>query len=376
MNLQLYFQLQFLHFDNHITYNRSLSSSLVNYQHYHISPILRRIHIDFRNDIIQSVLINLKDTVNDDVLKIVEDQLIIQLNKYEIQKRVTDLSFIDNSVERTLRKYIATKRIEGKAESTLKRYYTQNIKLLQFINKPLHEYTVYDIRFYLAYRSQQNNLSNQTLDGMRRCYCSFFSWLTAEGFIVKNPCVNLKQIKCQKKIKKPFSSIELDLIREACCGSCRDMALIEFLYSTGCRVSEVSSLNISDVNMDTGECNVIGKGNKERIVYLTDNALLYLKNYLNSRTDYNEALFIGMKKPNRLSKNGIESLLHRIGNKANVTNVHPHRFRRTLATNLLNKGMSIQDVASILGHADLKTTQIYCYIEQNNVRNAYYTYAK
>ena len=300
--------------------------------------------------------------------------MILQLNNYEIQERITDLSLTDNSSERTLHKYIATKRIEGKAESTLKRYYTQNIKLLQFFNKPLHEYTVYDIRFYMAYRSNQNNLSNQTLDGMRRCYCSFFSWCASEGFISKNPCVNLKKIKCQKQIKKPFSAIELDLIRKAC-SSCRDKALIEFLYSTGCRVSEVSSLNISDVNMDNGECNVIGKGNKERIVYLTNNALLCLTDYLNTRTDHSKALFIG-KGTNRLSKNGIESLLHRIGNKANVENVHPYRFRRTLATNLLDNGMTIQDVACILGHADLKTTQIYCYIEQNNVRNAYYTYAK
>ena len=154
----------------------------------------------------------------------------------------------------------------------------------------------------------------------------------------------------------------------------RDLALVEFLYSTGCRVSEVSNLDVMDIDFDTMQCTVLGKGNKERVVYLTEVASMYLQEYLSTRKYISDALFIG-KGNKRLSKAGIEALLKRLGKKANVENCHPHRYRRTLATNLLDHGMNIQDVATILGHADLKTTQVYCYISQKNVQNAYRKFA-
>lgn len=329
--------------------------------------------MEIRQTIIQSVLQALQGKVAPETLDTVQDVLVIQLNQYEIQERSTELTVSDNSAEGMLRRYIATKRIEGKAESTLRRYWEQNLKLIQFLQKSLHEITTDDIRFYMAYRRQQGRVSNRTLDGMRRCYRSFFSWLAAEGIISRNPCAALSQIKSRKQIKKPYSAVELELIRKSCTDD-RDLALVEFLYSTGCRVSEVSELDTVDIDMNTGECIVIGKGNKERTVYLTDVAMLHLQTYLNSRKDNSIALFAG-KGTSRLTKGGIETLLKRIGKVAGVKNVHPHRFRRTLATNLLDRGMNIQDVAMILGHADLKTTQIYCYISQNNVKNAYRKYA-
>ena len=329
--------------------------------------------MEIRQVVIQSVLQALQGKVAPETLDTVQDVLMIQLNQYEIQERSTELTVSDNSAEGILRRYIATKRIEGKAESTLRRYWEQNLKLIQFLQKPLHEITTDDVRFYLAYRRQQGRVSNRTLDGMRRCYRSFFSWLAAEGLINRNPCAALSQIKSRKQIKKPYSAVELELIRKSCTDD-RDLALVEFLYSTGCRVSEVSELDTMDIDMNTGECIVIGKGNKERTVYLTDVAMLHLQTYLNSRKDNSIALFAG-KGTSRLTKGGIENLLKRIGRAAGVENVHPHRFRRTLATNLLDRGMNIQDVAMILGHADLKTTQIYCYISQSNVKNAYRKYA-
>lgn len=185
--------------------------------------------------------------------------------------------------------------------------------------------------------------------------------------------MSIFQIKCKKTIKKPYTAIELEKLRKAC-DNVRDIALVEFLYSTGCRVTEVSNLNISDIDFDTMQCTVLGKGNKERIVYLTEVATMYLHEYLSTRKSLSEALFVG-KGGKRLSKNGIEVLLKRLGEKAKVENVHPHRYRRTLATNLLDHGMNIQDVATILGHADLKTTQIYCYISQKNVQSAYRKFA-
>lgn len=329
--------------------------------------------MDIREGIIQEITAKLQGRASNEVMDIVQDVLTIELNKYEVQERCTDVAVQDNSAEALLKKFVATKRIEGTAESTLRRYADENLKLIRFLHKPLYEVTTYDLRFYLSVRRQQGGLSNRTLDGMRRCYSSFFNWLSAEGLIGHNPCAALAQIKYRKQVKKPYSAVELEKLRKAC-GSIRDLALVDFLYCTGCRVSEVSRLDIADIDFEHMECTVIGKGNKERVVYLSDVAGMHLQEYLKGRDDMSDALFIG-KRGRRLSKNGIEAMLKRLGKDAGVENVYPHRYRRTLATNLLDRGMNIQDVAAILGHADLKTTQIYCYISQKNVKAAYRKYA-
>lgn len=329
--------------------------------------------MDIRETIIQAVMVTLKDRVSDDTVNIVQDVLTIQLNKYEVQERCTEVAVVDNSAEGLLRRFVATKRIEGIAESTLRRYVDENMKLIRFLCKPLHKVTTYDLRFYLSHRREQGKIGNRTLDGMRRCYSSFFGWLSAEGLIGRNPCMALAQIKYRKTVKKPYSATEIERIRKACT-TARDLALVDFLYCTGCRVSEVSRLDISDIDFEQRECVVLGKGNKERTVYLSDVTAMHLREYLDSRTDDGEALFVG-KGNRRLGKNGIEALLKRLGKISGVDNVHPHRYRRTLATNLLDRGMNIQDVAQILGHADLKTTQVYCFISQTNVKMAYCKYA-
>lgn len=329
--------------------------------------------MEIRELIVQKVTESLQSRISDDILATIQDVLIIQLNNYEVQERCTDIAIVDDTEEKLLKKFIATKRIEGTAESTLKRYYEMNRKVIQFLQKPLHEITAYDLRFYLSLCRQENNVSNRTLDGMRRCYSSFFGWLAAEGLIGRNPCTALAQIKYRKVVKKPYSATELERLRKAC-SSKRNLAMVDFLYSTGCRVSEVSRLDISDIDFERMECTVLGKGNKERIVYLSPVAGMHLQEYLASREDTSNALFIG-KSGERLGKNGIEIVIKKLGECAGVENAHPHRFRRTLATNLLDRGMNIQDVAAILGHADLKTTQVYCYISQTNVKAAYNKYA-
>ena len=259
---------------------------------------------------------------------IVQDILIIELNNYEIQERCTDVALADDSADRMLKKFLATKRIEGIAESTLLRYAEENKKLIRFLAKPLYEVSTYDIRFYLSYRRENSGkkLGNRTLDGMRRCYSSFFSWLSAEGLIGRNPCAAIKQIKYRKEVKKPYSAAEMEKLRRACANK-RDLALLDFLYCTGCRVSEVARLNIDDIDFENMECTVLGKGNKERTVYLSEVAAMNLGEYLASREDGNEALFTG-KGTERLGKNGIEVLLKRLGKKAGVINVHPRSEER------------------------------------------------
>lgn len=306
-------------------------------------------------------------------IDLVQDSMTFVLNKYDMNERCTQVTVRDNSNETMLKTFLATKRVEGASESTIKRYRELNTALIDYIGKPLNMISTFDIRFYLSVKRDRDKVSNHTLDGMRRCYNSFFKWLANEGFIPKNPCAALSQIKYKKVVKKPYSPTELEKLRKAC-NNIRDLALVEFLYSTGCRVSEVSNLDVTDIDFDVLQCTVLGKGNKERTVYLTEVATMYLRDYLSNRESISDALFVGKNKK-RLGKAGIEALLKRLGEKAKVENVHPHRYRRTLATNLLDHGMNIQDVAAILGHADLKTTQIYCYISQKNVQNAYRKFA-
>ncbi len=330
--------------------------------------------MDIRTNIIQNVVNRLSGRASEDIISMVQDSLVIELNQYEMQERCTEVAIVDNSNEKLLKKFIATKRVEGIAESTLERYYDLNIRLIDFVKKPLNEITTFDIRFYLSLKREKDKVSNRTLDGMRRVYSSFFKWLSAEGLIPINPCATLSQIKYKKTVKKPYSATEMEKLRKACGDNIRNLALIDFMYSTGCRVSEISRLDIMDVDFENMQCIVLGKGNKERVVYLTEVAAMNLKEYLDTRKDHSEALFIG-KGGKRLSKNGMEALLRTLGEKTNIENVHPHRFRRTLATNLLDHGMNIQDVATILGHADLKTTQVYCYISQKYVESSYRKFA-
>jgi site-specific recombinase XerD len=208
---------------------------------------------------------------------------------------------------------------------------------------------------------------------MRRYFSSFFGWCTDEELIANNPMRRIKAIKIKKIIKEPFSEMEMEKIRKSA-ENTRDRALVEFLYSTGCRVSEVVNIDLNDVDFVHNSIVVTGKGNKQREVYLSDRAEFWLENYLKERTDNETALFIG-KGVKRLCKPGIEAMIKKIGIAAGVENVHPHRFRRTLATNLLNKGMPIQEVQQILGHTKLDTTMIYCKVDKNNVQAAHRKYA-
>lgn len=277
--------------------------------------------------------------------------------------RIGDQGWVDD-----LGDFLISKTLEGKSVETIKRYKYELNRLLSYINKSVADILPNDISTYLRMYKQIRHVSNQTLKNVRTVYSSFFAWLKDRDRINNNPMLLVEDIKVEKVIKKPFTDEERErMFRE--CTNIRDMAMLEFLYSTAVRVSELSKLNISDISFGTKDLIVYGKGGKERHVYLNDRTNMYLHEYLANRNDNNPALFVSNISPyNRISKAGIEDAIRRIGRRAGVSNAHPHRFRRTAATNALNRGMSVQEVAELLGHAKLETTMRYCTVNQESIK--------
>ena len=304
----------------------------------------------------------------------IKNSLSEVLDKFNIIQYTQDM-YTNRTPDDLLSAFITSKRIEGCSNKTLKHYEYCTLKMLKYLQIPIKSINVFHIRDFLSYEKNRG-IADRTINGYRNVYSSFFTWLYKESLIPKNPCVNIGAIKCEKKIKKPFSDIEIEKLKE-CCGSDRNRAILFFLLSTGCRISEVYQLNKNDINLSTLECVVHGKGNKQRTVYISNVAAMMLERYFETRMnagDTNDALFIG-KGSKRLTPGGVRYMLKCVSKKANIPNVHPHRFRRTLATNLINRGMDIQDVAFILGHEKLDTTMKYVYISKQNVKNAYRKFA-
>lgn len=326
--------------------------------------------MDVRSKIVDQVLESLPE-LSADLRDKIERTLLTSLQNYEVQERCTEVAIHDNTNMGLVRKFIATKKLEGKSERTLRRYQPELEKLVYFLDKKLYEVSSYDLRLYLSLYKEQRKISNRTLENMRKTISTFFGWLHDEGLIGQNPARAVKQIKYDKIVRKPFTPVEREKIKSAC-SQLRDLALSEFLYASGLRVSEVVSLDRTSIDFVTREATVIGKGGKERRFYLSEVCAEYLRQYLNSRCDDNAALFVGTKSPyRRLTKEGVEYIVKDLGQKAGVSNVHPHRFRRTLATDLVRKGVPIQDVAQILGHSDLRTTQVYVALDQSTVKYHY-----
>ena len=293
---------------------------------------------------------------------------------YEIAEKTTEVQRLDESWEKELSDFLIRKRVEGRSEGTISQYNLHLRRMLQYINKPVQEIMAADLFAYIAKYKQTRAVSSVYLDNIRLVCSSFFGWLNDKGYIGKNPASGLDPIKREKRIKKPLSDTELEILRRKCTLE-RDISLIEFLYSTGVRVSELIALNRQDVDFDNMRAVVYGKGAKERETYLTASACMHLKDYLDSRTDDNAALFVGLRAPHeRLTVSGVEELLRKLGKSTGIAKVHPHRFRRTIATNILNKGMPIEEVKEILGHVKLDTTMIYCQVNKENVRHHHKKY--
>lgn len=321
---------------------------------------------------ITEVLQKATEYLNEEQYRRLISDLRISLQKYEdLKERCTDVIDIDKNYIQYLQLFLIRKKTEGKSDRTLEQYQLHLNRLLQYLNKPLDKITEDDLFVYLANYKNTREVSNAYLDNIRLVCSSFFTWLNNKGYIPKNPTVGLEPIKTEKKIKKPFTDEELEKIRRACTQE-RDLALIEFLYSTGVRASELVMLNKQDIDFLGRNVIVHGKGNKEREVYLTAAACFHLKEYLCTRTDDNEALFVSTRKPHkRLTVAGLEHILKDLGELAGVGKCHPHRFRRTMATNVLKKGAPLEEVKELLGHTKLDTTMIYCTVNRENVKHTH-----
>ena len=278
------------------------------------------------------------------------------------------------SNETYLKMFIDAKQIEGCSERTLQ-YYKMTVEhLLATLDVPVRKMTTDEIRSYLANYQQRNNCSKVTVDNVRRNISSFFSWLEEEDYILKSPMRRIHKIKTKQSVKETISDEMIEKLRDNC-ECARDLAMIDLLYSTGIRVGELVRLNISDIDFEERECFVYGKGDKERRVYFDAKAKLHLQNYINSRHDDNPALFTTLDAPyDRLKISGVEIRVRELGRKISMERIHPHKFRRTMATRAIDKGMPIEQVQKILGHSQIDTTMQYAIVNQNNVKTAHRKY--
>ena len=274
-----------------------------------------------------------------------------------------------------VKKFIATKMIEGLSERTLKQYSRELLNFGKHVR--LDKAETDDIRAYLA-QYKLKGVSNRTIDNSRRYLSSFYVWLTAEEIIPKNPMLRIKRIKCEKILKEAFSEVEMEKLRSACI-DVRERALIEVLLSTGCRAREIATAKLSRLNLETSELRVIGKGSKERIVYFNSSAKFWFMKYKEGRTDNIDALFVGdrhdsQKKIRRLGISRIEAILRTLGGRAGVQNCHPHRFRRTAATWASKRGMPVEQIQKMLGHSSIDTTMIYTCVDQADIKRSHEKY--
>ena len=270
--------------------------------------------------------------------------------------------------------FLAAKRIEGCSEKSLKYYESTILALLDDLGKDVKHIVTDDIRTYLTEYQVRKQSSKVTIDNIRRILSSFFSWLEDEDYILKSPVRRIHKVKTGTNIKETYTDESLELMRDNCT-ELRDLAIIDMLASTGMRVGEMVLLNREDIDFNERECVVFGKGDKERIVYFDARTKIHLLNYLNSRDDDNPALFVSLQKPhNRLQISGVEVRLRQYGKRLGLNKVHPHKFRRTLATMAIDKGMPIEQLQQLLGHRRIDTTLQYAMVKQSNVKIAHRKY--
>lgn len=323
-------------------------------------------------NLINKVIVQLNKSIPQEYIPVVQKVLSINLHEYELVPKTHELSCI--RIPECLMFYLATKKIEGKSEKTLELYKLYLTEFVNMVQKPLDKLTSNDIRAYLYIVQENRKISNRTLDSRRTIVCSFLSWCAAEGYIPKNPAINITPIKYERKERTPLSDIQLETIRKSC-KTLRESAMIELLYSSGCRVTELERLDITDIDFDKREVKLFGKGNKHRTSYLSARAVVALQTYLSNRTDNCPALFVTSRAPiRRIQKSGIESVIRKLGEQCGIPYLHPHLFRHTIATDCLRRGMDVTYLQKMLGHTSVETTMIYAKINDDSVKTSYNKY--
>jgi site-specific recombinase xerD len=315
-------------------------------------------------DTIKYILVDM-----DEYLTANQSQKLQRVLTSRLTSQTKSVSSVSNS--NYLAMFLNAKKIEGCSERTLSYYKTTVEKLLDRITDPIRKVTTDDIREYLASYQGLNDCSKTTIDNIRRNISSFFTWLEEEDYIIKSPMRRIHKIKTTKTVKEVISDEEIEKMRDKC-KNLRDLAVIDLLYSTGIRIGELVRLNIDDIDFEERECIVFGKGDKERRVYFDAKTKIHLTDYINSRFDTNPALFVTLDAPyNRLQISGVEIRLRRLGRELGINKVHPHKFRRTMATRAIDKGMPIEQVQKLLGHSQIDTTMHYAIVNQTNVKVAH-----
>lgn len=330
---------------------------------------------NMKTEIIKEIEQSLLKYFDNAQMEVVHSTLIRCLKDVEITiKNDVSLNISEYTNEELINKFISAKEIEGCSQRTTKYYESTLLKMNSKMNKGITHMTTDDLRSYLTEYQKINNCSKASVDNIRRNLSSFFSWLEEENYILKSPMKRIHKIKVDKVIKETYSDETLELLRDNC-GCLRDLAIIDLLASTGMRVGELVKLNINDIDFENRECVVFGKGNKERPVYFDARTKIHLKNYLNTRNDNNPALFVSLDAPHeRLNISGVEIRLRQLGRRLGIQKVHPHKFRRTVATKAIDKGMPIEQVQSLLGHSQIDTTMHYAMVNQNNVKESHRKY--
>ncbi|MGN0008033.1 MAG: site-specific tyrosine recombinase/integron integrase [Alistipes sp.] len=327
-----------------------------------------------KRDFIKSVLCELSKVIDSRQLENVESVLTTQLQNFNIVARVECEEQVVKENNALMAAFLSAKKIEGCSAKTIKYYQSTIEHLFVEINKMVSYITTNDIRTYLAQYQEHKGSSKVTIDNIRRIFSSFFAWLEDEDYIVKSPVRRIHKVRTDTLVKEVINDECMELLRDSCT-EIRDLAIIDLLASTGIRVGELVQMNIEDIDFQERQCKVFGKGNKEREVYFNARAKIHLQQYVAQRRDDNPALFVSLSSPHkRLSISGVEVRLRTLGKRLNLSKIHPHKFRRTLATMAIDKGMPIEQVQRLLGHVKIDTTLHYAMVNQHNVKISHRRY--
>ena len=327
-----------------------------------------------KEQIIDKVIGRMLPHLNNAQLKLLRETLESVLAETELASNNAPPPDPAEANQGLMKSFLSAKRVEGCSEKSLKYYQATLSTMFLQLGKPIQEIETDDLRKYLTVYQEEHGSSRVTIDNIRRILSSFFSWLEEEEYILKNPVRRIHKVKTTNAIKETYSDEELERMRDQCEND-RDLALIDILSSTGMRVGELVRLDREDINFEERECIVLGKGDKERIVYFDARTKIHLQNYLQSRTDENPALFVSLNAPHeRLKIGGVEVRLREYGRKLNITKMHPHKFRRTMATRAIDKGMPVEQLQHLLGHQRIDTTMQYAMVKQSNVKQAHRKY--